>query len=228
MKLKLLALLITVVTSTQLAFAGPFNANAKTKRIPAGTKLSIQLLSPVTTTASLEGTDFTAMLLTDQTADNDVILPMGTVVRGNIKKIVPAKRMSKGAILYMDFDHIVTPNGRQLPLSLNIVGRTDLTYDGGITTTKGYGDAFKITCEKSADITRNSVDWGKEVGENYWNGNMKYLSIPVGAIGGAIGTTGFFIYDSIADMIRKGKDVYLEKGQELHVILIDPIDVPVI
>lgn len=228
MKLKLLALLITVVTSTQLAFAGPFNANAKTKRIPAGTKLSIQLLSPVTTTASLEGTDFTAMLLTDQTADNDVILPMGTVVRGNIKKIVPAKRMSKGAILYMDFDHIVTPNGRQLPLSLNIVGRTDLTYDGGITTTKGYGDAFKITCEKSADITRNSVDWGREVGENYWNGNMKYLSIPVGAIGGAIGTTGFFIYDSIADMIRKGKDVYLEKGQELHVILIDPIDVPVI
>ena len=228
MKLKLLALLITAVTSTQLAFAGPFNANAKTKRIPAGTKLSIQLLSPVTTTASLEGTDFTAMLLTDQTADNDVILPMGTVVRGNIKKIVPAKRMSKGAILYMDFDHIVTPNGRQLPLSLNIVGRTDLTYDGGITTTKGYGDAFKITCEKSADITRNSVDWGKEVGEDYWNGNMKYLSIPVGAIGGAIGTTGFFIYDSIADMIRKGKDVYLEKGQELHVILIDPIDVPVI
>ncbi|MBE7710167.1 MAG: hypothetical protein E7Z93_06960 [Cyanobacteria bacterium SIG32] len=228
MKIKLLALFIALVTTIQISIAAPFSANAKTKRIPAGTKLTMQLLSPVTTSANLEGTDFTAMLLTDQTADNDVILPMGTVVRGNIKRITPAQRMSKGAILYMDFDHIVTPNGRQLPLSLNIVGRTDLTYDGGITTTKGYADAFRITCKKSADITRKSVDWGKEVGGNYWNGNMKYLSVPVGAIGGALGTAGFFVYDSIADMIRKGENVYLEKGEELQVILIDPIDVPVI
>lgn len=228
MKIKLLALLIAAFTSTQLVLAGPFSANAKTKRIPAGTKLSVQLLSPVTTSANIEGTDFTAMLLTDQTADNDVILPMGTVVRGNIKKITPAKRMSKGAILYMDFDHIVTPNGRQLPLTLNIVGRTDLTYDGGITTTRGYSDAFKITCQKSTQITHKSINWGKEVGDNYWNGNMKYLSVPVSAVGGALGTAGYFVYDSIADMIRKGEDVYLEKGEELHVILIDPIDVPVI
>ncbi len=228
MKIRILALLIAIITTAQITFAGPFSANAKTKRIPAGTKLTMQLLSPVTTSANLEGTDFTAMLLTDQTADSDVILPMGTVVRGNISKITPAKRMSTGAILYMDFDHIVTPNGRQLPLSLNIIGRTDLTYDGGITTTRGYSDAFKTTCEKSADITKKSVDWGKEIGANYWNGNLKYLSVPAGAIGGAIGTAGFFVYDSIADMIRKGKDVYLEKGEELQVILIDPIDVPVI
>ena len=228
MKIRILALLIAIITTAQITFAGPFSANAKTKRIPAGTKLTVQLLSPVTTSANLEGTDFTAMLLTDQTADSDVILPMGTVVRGNISKITPAKRMSKGAILYMDFDHIVTPNGRQLPLSLNVIGRTDLTYDGGITTTRGYSDAFKITCEKSTDITKKSVDWGKEVGSNYWNGNLKYLSIPAGAIGGAFGTAGYFVYDSIADMIRKGKDVYLEKGEELQVILIDPIDVPVI
>ena len=228
MKIKLLALFITLITTIQISLAGPFNANAKTKRIPAGTKLTVQLLSPVTTSANLEGTDFTAMLLTDQTADNDVILPMGTVVRGNISKITPAKRMSKGAILYMDFDHVVTPNGRQLPLSLNIIGRTDLTYDGGITTTRGYSEAFKKTCEKSVNITKKSVNWGKEVGGNYWNGNMKYLSIPVGAIGGAFGTAGYFVYDSIADMIRKGENVYLEKGEELQVILIDPIDVPVI
>lgn len=228
MKLKIFTLFIAIITSVQITFAGPFSANAKTKRVPAGTKLSMQLLSSLTTSSNIEGTDFSAMLLTDQTADNDVILPMGTVVRGNVKKIVPAKRMSKGAILYMDFDHVVTPNGRQLPLTLNIVGRSDLTYDGGITTTKGYGDAFKATCTKSADITRKSVHWGKDVGEDYWNGCLKYLTVPVGAIGGALGTTGFFVYDSIADMIRKGKDVYLERGTVLNVILVDPIDVPVI
>ncbi len=227
MKFKILALFIATLLATQITLAGPFNANAKTKRIPAGTKLSVKLLSPLSTQNS-EGAEFTAMLITDQTADNDVILPMGSVVRGNINKIVPAKRMSKGAILYMDFDHVVTPNGRQLPLTLNIVGRTDLTYDGGITTTKGYADAFKQTCKKSAAITKDSIDWGIDAGDDYWNGYMKYLTVPVGAIGGAFGTAGYFVYDSIADMIRKGKDVYLNKGDVINVILVDPIDVPVI
>ena len=228
MKIKLLAILMAMFMTTQMVLAGPFSANAKTKRIPAGTKLSIKMLSPVTTTSNLAGSDFSAMLITEQTADNDVILPMGSVVRGNIKHIEPAKRMSKGAILYLDFDHVVTPNGRQLPLTFNIVGRTDLTYDGGITTTRGYLDAWKITCKKSGKITKDSIAWGKDVGEEYWDGNMKYLTIPVGAIGGAIGTAGYFVYDSIADMIRKGQDVTINKGEVIQVILIDPIDVPVI
>ena len=228
MKIKFIAAFIAIMFAAQVSIAAPFNANAKTKRIPAGTKLTMKLLNPVTSAANLEGSEFTAMLITDQTAENDVILPMGSMVRGNIKKIVPAKRMSKGAIVYMDFDHIVTPNGRQLPLTLNIIGRSDLTYDGGITTTKGYSDAFKSTCKKSADITRKSVQWGKNTGEDYWNGHMKYLSVPVGAVGGAFGTAGYFVYDSIADMIRKGKDVTLNKGEEINVILVDPIDVPVI
>ena len=224
---KLLALLLGITLAGQVVLAGPFNANAKTKRIPAGTKLTLRMLSPVSTTSNLEGRDFSAMLITDQTAETDVILPMGSVVRGNISKIVPARRMSRGAVLYMDFDHVVTPNGRQLPLTLNIVGRTDLTYDGGITTTKGYKDAFKQTCKKSGAITKNSVDWGMDVGEDHWNGGLKFITVPVGAIGGAFGTAGYFIYDSVADMIRKGKDVYINKGEELNVILIDPIDVPV-
>ena len=142
MRLKLLTLFLALIATIQITLAGPFNANAKTKRIPAGTKLEMKLLTPLSTSAGVEGMGFSAMLITDQTADNDVILPMGSVVRGTIKKIVPARRMSKGSIIYMDFDHVVTPNGRQLPLSLNITGRTDLTYDGGITTTRGYGDAF--------------------------------------------------------------------------------------
>ena len=228
MKIKIFALLIATIFAAQITLAAPFNANAKTKRIPAGTKLTMKLLNPLTTTTNFEGAEFTAMLITDQTADNDVILPMGSMVRGNVKRIVPAKRMSKGAIMYLDFDHIVTPNGRQLPLTMNIIGRTDLTYDGGITTTRGYSDAFKQTCKKSGHITKNAVGWGLDVGEDYWNGGLKFLTVPVGAIGGAFGTAGYFVYDSVADMIRKGKDVTLNKGDEIQVILVDPIDVPVI
>lgn len=182
------------------------------------------MLNSVDTTTASEGNGFSAMLLTDQTADDDVILPSGSIIRGDIKGIALPKRMSKGAVLYLNFDHVVTPNGRQLPLSLNVVGRADMTYDGGITTTKGYYDAWKQTCAKSKSITKDSIKWGESVTDSGW----KYVVVPVTAFGGVVGTAGYFVYGSIADMIKKGKHVVINKDEVLNVILVDPIDVPVI
>lgn len=224
MKLKLLSVILALFLAVQTVCAAPFNANAKTKRIPAGTKFQLQLLTPLSTIRN-SGEDFSAILLNDQTADSDVVLPSGSLVRGNIKNIIPAKRMSKGAILYLDFDHVVTPNGRQLPLTLSIVGRTDMTYDGGITTTRGYSDAVKQSWGKTVDITKNSVEWGNDIVND---GPAKYVTMPLAAIGGGIGGGAFFVYDAIADMIRKGKDVNISTGEVINVILVDPIDVPVI
>lgn len=228
MKFKIFALILSIFLAGQTVFAGPFNANAKTKRIPAGTKFNLKLMNSMATVGCTQGTDFSAILITDQTEDTDIILPSGSIVRGTIRKIVPAKRLSKGAIMYMDFDHVVTPNGRQVPLSMNIVGRTDLTYDGGITTTRGYGDAFKKTWATTVDITRNSVNWGDETFDEFAGGYFRILTLPLSAVGGVVGSAGYFVYDSVADAIRKGKDVYLDKGTVLNVILVQPIDVPVI
>lgn len=227
MKIKFLSILLLVVMFAGTAFAGPFSANAKTKRIPAGTKFSLELLTPVTSVSNA-GSEFSAVILSDQTADSDVILPSGSLVRGVVNKIVPAERMSKGAVIYMDFDHVVTPNGRQLPLTLSITGRTDLTYDGGITTTRGFGDAFKQTLQKSGEITTNAIEWSQDTFEDTGNGYVKYVAVPVCAVGGAIGTAGYFVYDTVADLIRKGADVNLKTGDVIQVILVDPIDVPVI
>ena len=224
MKLKLFSIILALFLAVQTVLAAPFNANAKTKRIPAGTKFQLQLLNPLST-ARQTGEPFSAILVTDQTADSDVILPSGSLVRGSIKNIVPSKRMSKGAILYLDFDHIVTPNGRQIPLSLSLVGRTDMTFDGGITTTRGYSDAVKKSWGKTVDITKNSIEWGNDIVND---GPAKYVTVPLAAIGGGIGGGAFFIYDAIADMIRKGEDVNLNSGEVINVILVDPIDVPVI
>ena len=141
MKFKIITLILMVMLTVQNVLAAPFQADAKTKRIPAGTKFTLKFLDPVT---SLGGNaDFSAIMLNDQTAETDVILPSGSVVRGAISKITPSKRFSRGAIVYLDFDHVVTPNGRQVPLTMAVVGRTDLTNDGGITTTRGYWDAVK-------------------------------------------------------------------------------------
>lgn len=225
MKSKIFAIILTLLMSIQLTFAAPFNGNAKTKRMPAGTALQLKMLNSINTSVNTTGNSFSAMLISDQTTDDDVILPAGSIIRGDIKEIQMPKRMSKGAILYMNFDHVVTPNGRQIPLSLNVVGRTDMTFDGGITTTRGYSDAWKQTCSKSGDITKNSIEWGEDIANDT---GWKYVTVPVSAVGGAVGTAGYFVYGSVADLIKKGKHVNIQKDEVLNVILIDPIDVPVI
>ena len=90
--MRFLTIILSLFLLVQTASAAPFNAKAKTKRIPAGTKFSLELLNPVSTSANIAGNEFTAIMITDQTADSDVILPMGSLVRGSIKKIEPAKR----------------------------------------------------------------------------------------------------------------------------------------
>lgn len=221
---KILGTILTILLATQVTLAAPFNANAKTKRIPAGTKLELKMLTTLDTSVNKTGGGFSAMLLTDQTADDDVILPTGSIIRGDIQGIIEPKRFSKGAVLYLNFDHVVTPNGRQLPLTLNVVGRTDMTFDGGITTTKGYIDAWKQTCSKSKQITKDAIAWGEDVTETGW----KYVVVPVSAVGGAFGSAGYFVYGTFADMVKKGKHVHINNGEILNVILVEPIDVPVI
>ena len=223
--MRFLSIILSLFLFAQTVSASPLSGNAKTKRIPAGTKFALQLTNSVSTTNS-EGSEFTAIMMNDQTADQDVILPMGSLVRGTIKRIEPSKRFSKGAVLYLDFDHVVTPNGRQLPLTFSIVGRQNMTYDGGITSSRGYKDALKENWRITKEITSNATEWGGDVFDDVIVADQ--LMTGIGAIGGAIGGGTYYVYDGFADMIRKGKDVELKKGEVLNVILVDPVDVPVI
>lgn len=223
--MRYLTIILSLFLLTQTVLAAPLSGKAKTKRIPAGTEFQLQLTNPVSTYNS-QGTEFTAIMLTDQTSDNDVILPMGSLVRGTIKKIEAPKRFSKGAVLYLDFDHVVTPTGRQLPLSMSVIGRTDLTYDGGIAGSKGYKEALGENWEKTKDITSSATEWGGDVFDGVPVADQ--LMTGVGAVGGAIGGGAYYAYDFFADMIRKGKNVNLKKGDILKVILVDPVDVPVL
>lgn len=225
---KLLSSLIIGLFLTQSVLAAPFNANAKTKRISAGTKFELKLMNPISTSTNLEGQEFQAILLTDQTQNDDVILPMGSLIRGSIKKIVPAKSLSRGAILYLDFDHVVTPNGRQIPLTLSITGRSDMTFDGGISASQGYKQAVIENWEKTCDITKTATNWGNETFEDVAGGWLRILTVPVSAIGGGIAGGAYSIGTDIYALFAKGKNVNLKSNDCLNVILVEPIDIPVI
>lgn len=226
MRIKLLTIVLSIVISANAALALPFKADAKTRRIPAGTKLKLELIDPITTNGGQEGDYFSAMLLEDQKNQNNVILPAGSVVRGSVNKIVPVKRLSRGAVLYIDFDHVVTPNGRQLPIAMGVCNRADITLDGGIYGSKGYGEAIKQNWVNTVNITKKATQFGINAGEDAFTG-ANYLTTPICALGGAFGGGAYFVGDSIADMFRKGKNVTLNQGTIIDVMLTYPIDVPI-
>lgn len=226
MKIKLLILTLVLLVVSNTVNALPFRADAKTKRIPAGTVLKLQLIDPVNTVAENAGDSFSAMLLKDETSGASVILPAGSIIRGCISKIKPVRRLSRGAVLYLDFDHVVTPNGRQLPLSLSVCNRADLTDDGGIFGSKGYGEALKKNWVRTVEITKNATQFGSDIGDEAFVG-ATYITTPVCAFGGVVGGGAYLVGDSIIDLFRKGDDVILKQGTVLDVTLTAPIDVPV-
>ncbi len=225
MKIRFLILTLIVIMFTNTVQAAPFRADAQTKRIPAGTKLKLQLIDPVSTIAGQEGDEFNAMLLEDQKSGTSVILPAGSIVRGCISRVKPTRMLSRGAVIHLDFDHVVTPNGRQLPLALTICNRANITDDGGLYGSKGYGEALKKNWDTTVEITKNATEYGVDLGDSFTG--AIYITAPVCAAGGAFGGGAYLVGDSVIDLFRKGQDVILNQGTILEVTLNYPIDVPV-
>ena len=215
--------MIFITTSAQAA--GAFKADARTKRIPAGTIFQLEFLQPVTTFSGSEGDSFSAILKNEQSTKDNIILPLGSVIRGSVLKVNTAKYFSRGAKLYLDFDHVVTPNGRQIPLEMAVAQFDNIYYDGALYKNLGYGEAVRKNYERGVEITKNATNYGLKAGESA--PGIQYLTTPICAVGGFFGGVGYFIGDSVIDMFRKGQDVYINKGDVLNVKLINPIDVPV-
>ena len=222
---KLLTILIAMFLVSNTAFAGAFKADARTKRIPEGTVFKLEFLQPVSTFSGCEGDSFVATMKNELSTGTNVILPSGSVVRGSVAQVNTAKRFSRGAKLYLDFDHIVTPNGRQIPLDLAVCQYENIYYDGSLYKNLGYGEAVQKNYERAVEITKNATNYGMSAGESA--PGIQYLTTPFCAVGGFIGGVGYWVGDSVADMFRKGQDVYINKGDVLTVKLLNPIDVPV-
>lgn len=222
---KLLVSLIILCFATTSAMAAALRADAKTKRIPAGSTFQLEFLQPVSTYSGGAGDSFVATLKNEQSNGSSVILPAGTVVRGSILEVKTAKMLSRGAKLYLDFDHVVTPAGRQIPLDLAVAQFDNIYYDGGLYKNLGYGEAVKKNYEKGLEIAKSATEYGMKAGDS--SPGLQYITTPFCAIGGFFGGVGYFIGDSVADMFRKGQDVYINTGDILNVKLVNPIDIPV-
>ncbi len=202
-------------------------ADVKSERIPAGTMLEVRMETPVNSHNYFEGDTFRANLLEDVRIGNLVVLPSGTMIRGSVDYVLPGRRFSKGGELNLNFDHAVTPFGKQIPLEAKITRAKNLSAEGNFAAGGGYINALGKNFDTSADILTTTTKYCVDKGLSFWQGIPVAVMAPAGAFAGTIGGGTHFIFRSIYDMFKKGENIKVNPGDIIELTLIEPMDVPI-
>lgn len=202
-------------------------ADVKSERIPAGTVLEVRMETPVNSHNYFEGDTFRANLLDDIRIGNMVVLPAGTMLRGSVEYVLPSRRFSRGGEVGLNFDHAVTPFGKQIPLDAKVTRAKNLDPEGNFAAGGGYFTALGKNFDTSANVLTSTTEYCVEKGLSFWSGVPVAVTAPLGAFAGTIGGGSYFLGRSIYDMINKGDDVKVNPGDIVELTLVEPMDVPV-
>jgi len=180
--------------------------------VPTGTVLNLYLTGEIAQGETVEGDEFFTKISQDVLVDGQVVLPRGTLVHGILSTVEEPKRAGRNGYINASFDYLTTPDGRQVLIM------------GNCTTRNSKGKAAAKVVGRAAGFTAIGGVIGTavmlQVGGGFAGAAASHGStLAAGAaIGGATGLT-------IA-MLMKGKNVLLEPGAEMHVILSEPLKLP--
>ena len=161
---------------------------------------------------TIEGDEFFAEVTSDVETDKGVIIPTGTIVHGIVKIIEDPKNMGRDGYINVDFDYMVTPDGREIPIQASLSTKENLAKGtvkaigrhAGYTLLGGVAGGF---------IALNTLGLGAAVASN------GYTLAGGAAVGGVVGLT--------AAIIKKGNGFMIKPGDELKIKVNSSIDMPV-
>ena len=151
---------------------------------------------------NIEGDEFFAEVVNDVKGDSGIIIPKGSYAHGKISATTEAKRLGREATISLDFDYLITPDGREIPIEGKmstkmhpVAGAAKIVaQDVGYTAVGGLIGGFA------------ALNW---LGLEAAIASQGYTLAGGAAIGGAIGLG--------AALIRKGNDVLIAPGDEIKV-----------
>ncbi len=205
----------------------PVRIEVSSQRIPAGTSFAVKLNNSINSVSAEIGDQFNTSLVNDIIINDNIVLPAGSVIRGTIGKIQKSGLCFKEARIMLVFDHVVTPIGKQVPIYAYVTNNEKVNYAGYFVGGTSYEKIIKEDIQKSKSLIVNSTNWGLETGKKYLSGAPVVLTAPVGAIGGALGGSGYLVGKSIYNIFNKGANVFIDKDTILNITLSRDLDVPV-
>ena len=158
------------------------------------------------------GDEFLAEITEDVGGKKGVILPKGSIVHGKIQQITDPKRLNRDGYIVTEFDYLVTPDGRQIPIQGSLSTKENLAKG----TIKNVGQHVGVTLLTGGMGTLMSINL---VGLEATIASHGMTAAAGAAVGGAIGL--------VSMMSKKGKTAQLKPGDEFEIKILGEIDMPV-
>ncbi len=173
--------------------------------------LDLKIITTVGEGLSLEGDEFYAKLSKDYTSNGKLLLPRGTIVHGVISDITSAKRMARNGHMSMKFDYLITPDGREIPIT-----GSSSTYDGKFKT--------------GAKVVATSLGYAAGGGIIGAVATLRFGGIALVAAsngyalaaGAGVGALGGLAYN----LLREGESAMLQTGTEMKIKLSEDMVLP--
>ncbi len=182
------------------------------KKIDSEKDIKLTVSQVLAGTTSLEGDEFFAEVSEDVLAGSGVLLPKGTVAHGKIKNIQDPKRLARDGFIELEFDYLITPDGREIPI------------EGGMSS--------KLHPAKSAVKTAGENLAYTAVGGVYGAA----AAVEILGLEGAVLSQGYTLLGGAAiggvialglSLFRKGKDVLISPGDEIKIKIKSSQEIPV-
>ncbi len=161
---------------------------------------------------NIEGDEFFAEVVNDVEGETGVIIPKGTFAHGRISETTEAKKLGRPATLSLDFDYLITPDGREIPIE----GKMSTKLHPVASTAKIVAQDVGYTLAGGAVGGFLALNW---LGLEAAIASQGYTLAGGAAIGGALGLG--------AALMRKGNDVLIAPGDEIKVKINTKVPLPV-
>lgn len=188
-------------TSEPKGWLGSLASKPVVKTVPAGTRVSLELLQTLASNSNRPGDRFRARVARDVVVGGEVAIPAGSEISGVVTEAVALKKIGGRAKLGLEFTSVEPPSGNssEIKASYFLVGKSETKKDAATIGGAAAGGALL----------------GRIIGHQ---NDHDARGTTVGAVvGGAAGT-------AIAAK-TKGQEVVLPSGHVIQVALEAPADV---
>lgn len=177
-----------------------------------GESLILIIMDMVASGWSWQGDEFNARLKEAVERDGKVLIPRGALVKGHIVETHdPGSSFGKRGKIVLDFDYILMPDGRKVPFSSEYTKGDNALKAMGRAVGNGIGGT--ITGAIRGVLV--GLRFGGLQGAAATNGATLIAGSGLGAVGG--------LAEGIA---RNGEHVLLNEGDEIKVVLQEPLTLP--
>jgi hypothetical protein len=205
---------------------------------PSGSVVHARLLTPLNSSTSKKGDSVEALITEPLVASNHLILPEGSVIRGSVMQVQPARRLARNGQLRILFHDVAPPNGIEQKVETSLEGvavatgeHLKLDAEGGaqVTTPRTRylttGIQIMLAATSAApdgDRHLHGGDGGGDLGGGAANGasGFRFVGMVVGAFARSrVVATGFGAYGAASSVyyhfLARGRDVVYPKDMAM-------------